>query len=119
MNWDPGEAVSYARRHAHLHTTHFCARAVAAAINAGGVRIDSADARNFEYSLMKAGFSQVYGEPVKGDIAVINPFSGSMYGHVCIYDGQGTWYSDFTQRSMYPGPGYRKAAPAFKIYRHP
>lgn len=52
-------------------------------------------------------------------IAVINPFSGSMYGHACIYDGQGTWYSDFTQRSMYPGPGYRKAAPAFKIYRHP
>jgi len=51
MSWSPNEAVSYARRHAHVHTTHYCARAVAAAINAG--------------------------------------------------------------------PGYRKAAPAFKIYRHP
>jgi hypothetical protein len=119
MSWSPNEAVSYARRHAHVHTTHYCARAVAAAINAGGVRIKSSNAENFEFSLRQAGFIQVYGDPRKGDVSVISPFSASIHGHVCIYDGQNTWYSDFVQRSMYPGPGYRKAAPAFKIYRHP
>lgn len=118
MSWSPDRAITFARQHAHQYTTHYCARYVAAAITAGGVRISSANANNFESELRLAGFEQAYGAPIKGDIAVIEPFSGSAYGHVCIYDGTGTWYSDFVQRTMYPGPGYRRARPAFKIYRH-
>ena len=30
---------------------------------------------------------------------------------------QVTWYSDFRQRDMWGGPGYRSARPAYKIYR--
>ncbi|KHG49778.1 hypothetical protein T636_A1500 [Enterobacter hormaechei subsp. xiangfangensis] len=33
-----------------------------------------------------------------------------------MYDGT-QWISDFVQKSMYPGPGYRKMQPSFKIYR--
>lgn len=52
-------------------------------------------------------------------VAVIDALSGpNQYGHVCIYDGSGTWYSDFVQRSLYPGPQYRKTQPAVTLYRH-
>lgn len=120
MSWDKYAAVNYARHHARQQTMHYCARAVAAAIQAGGVHIVSADANNFEHSLIQAGFHQVYGEPTTGDVAVISPLPGAhQYGHVCIYDGAGTWYSDFVQRhGMYPGPIYRSIRPAFKLYRH-
>lgn len=40
MSWNKSEAVSYARIHAQPQTTHYCARAVAAAIRAGGVKIE-------------------------------------------------------------------------------
>jgi len=72
MIWSKHVAVTYARQHAHLHSTGYCARAVAAAIRAGGVKIN----------------------------------------------GSGTWYSDFIQHGMYPGPRYRELKPAFKLYRH-
>ncbi|MCP5634863.1 CHAP domain-containing protein, partial [Klebsiella pneumoniae] len=42
----------------------------------------------------------------------------NQYGHVCIYDGAGTWYSDFKQRTLYPGPTYRQLQPAITLYRH-
>ena len=46
MSWNKHEAVSYARSHAHHNSTGYCARAVAAAIRAGGLKIDGADAKN-------------------------------------------------------------------------
>lgn len=61
MSWNKHEAVSYARSHAHHKNTGYCPRAVAAAIRAGGLKIDGADAKNFWRSLEKAGFSKVYG----------------------------------------------------------
>ena len=119
MSWNKHEAVSYARSHALTHTGHYCARAIAAAIRAGGLKIEGANAKDFWRSLEKAGFSKVYGTPIEGDIAVIDALPGpNQYGHVCIYDGAGTWYSDFKQRTMYPGPTYRQLQPAVTLYRH-
>lgn len=120
MSWDKYAAVTFARQHAGQQSTHYCARAVAKAIRAGGVSIAGANANNFEHSLIQAGFHQVYGEPALGDVAVIAPLPGAhQYGHVCIYDGHGIWYSDFVQHyGMYPGPAYRSIRPAFKLYRH-
>jgi hypothetical protein len=70
------------------------------------------------YNLSAAGFKEVHDNPKEGDIAVIQPIPGHPSGHTCIYNGAGIWYSDFVQRTMYPGLGYRKIHPAFKIYRH-
>lgn len=119
MSWNRYEAVSYARQHAHSQSTHFCARAVAAAIRAGGIKIEGANAKDFGRSLEKAGFTKVHGTLMAGDVAVIDALPGpGQYGHTCIYDGSGTWYSDFVQRTMYPGPLYRKLQPVVTIYRH-
>ncbi|MRS89056.1 CHAP domain-containing protein [Enterobacteriaceae bacterium RIT714] len=119
MSWNPHEAVTFARQNAHVHSSGYCARAVAAAIRAGGVKITGADAMYFGRSLEMAGFSQVYGTLIEGDVAVIDALPGkNQHGHACIYDGAGTWYSDFIQRSMYPGPRYREVQPAVKYYRH-
>lgn len=119
MSWDKHAAVSYARIHAHAHTGHYCARAIAAAIRHGGVNIEGANAKDFSRSLEKAGFHKVYGSPVKGDVAVINALPGpNEYGHTCIYDGAGIWYSDFRQNSLYPGPRYRTLQPSVTLYRH-
>lgn len=119
MIWSKHVAVTYARQHAHLHSTGYCARAVAAAIRAGRVKINGADAMYFGHSLEMAGFSQVYGTPIEGDVAVIDALPGeNQHGHACIYDGSGTWYSDFIQHGLYPGPRYRELKPAFKLYRH-
>lgn len=119
MSWNKHEAVSYARSHAHHKSTGYCARAVAAAIRARGLKIDGADAKNFWRSLEKAGFSKVYGTPIEGDVAVIDALPGAhQNGHACIYDGSGTWYSDFKQNSLYPGQTYRKIQPKITLYRH-
>ncbi|WP_176220521.1 CHAP domain-containing protein, partial [Cronobacter sakazakii] len=88
------------------------------AIIAGGVDIHpTPSAKDMGNALIQSGFYEVYGEPVAGDVAVINAIPGHPDGHVCIYDGQ-KWISDFRQRSLYPGDSYRRAHPAFKLYRH-
>jgi len=120
MSWNKSEAVSYARSHAHHESMGYCARAVAAAIRAGGLKIEGADAKDFWRSLEKAGFSKTYGTPIEGDVAVIDALPGdNQHGHTCIYDGSGNWYSDFKQRTLYPGPTYRKIKPKITLYRHP
>ncbi|XQS18063.1 CHAP domain-containing protein [Citrobacter telavivensis] len=119
MSWKPHDAVLYARQHAYAHSTHHCARAVADAIRARGIRVEGADAKNFWRSLENAGFTKVSGTLIEGDVAVIDALPGhNQYGHACIYDGSGTWYSDFIQRSMYPGASYRAIQPAVTFYRH-
>lgn len=119
MSWNKHAAVSYARTHASQQSRGYCARAVAAAIRAGGIRIEGANANNFARSLENAGFTRAYGTLLEGDVAVIEALPGpNQYGHACIYDGTGTWYSDFVQRSLYPGHQYRELQPAITIYRH-
>jgi hypothetical protein len=65
MSWNKHEAVLYARSHAHHESLGYCARAVAAAIRAGGLKIEGADAKDFWRSLEKVGFSKTYGTPLK------------------------------------------------------
>lgn len=79
----------------------------------------TANAKDYGSSLERAGFREVPpGSTLQaGDVAVIQPYSGgNPSGHMTMFDGTG-WISDFRQRSMYPGPGYRAAHPSFKIYR--
>lgn len=119
MVWDKHKAVNYARLNANAHSQSRCAHFVSNAIRHGGLRIPNTnEAKDMGPTLIAAGFRQVYGEPQEGDIAVIQAIENHPHGHVCIYDGHGTWYSDFVQRTMYPGPGYRAAKPSFTLYRH-
>jgi len=118
MSWNKDESISWARQHAQPHSTGFCARYVARAVEAGGITITHANARDFGISLRDAGFYEMPGgtPPESGDIAVIQAIPGHPYGHTAIFDGI-AWYSDFKQRTMYPGPAYRQYQPAYKIYR--
>lgn len=88
----------------------------------GSVHVAPAgSARNFGPSLEAAGFYEVNGAPQKGDVVVIDGVTSHDDGHMAIYDGT-RWISDFKQRlgpDVYPGPAYRVARPAYKIYRHP
>lgn len=118
MSWNKDEAISWARQHAQPHSTGYCARYVARAIEAGGLSISGANAHDFGGSLSAAGFYEMPGgtPPENGDVVVIQPIAGHPYGHTAIYDGV-DWYWDFKQRTMYPGNAYRQVQPAFKIYR--
>lgn len=66
-----------------------------------------------------AGFTAIgtYEMPREGDVIIIQPYAGgNPSGHMAIYDGA-EWYSDFKQRDMWAGPGYRAARPSYTIYR--
>lgn len=116
--WDPYKAVKYAQLHANLHSHGLCAHYVTDAIRHGGINISTTHyAMDMGYNLTLTGFSQNYGEPEEGDVAVIQPIAGHPFGHTCIYDGH-RWISDFLQRTMYPGQSYRDAAPHYVIYHH-
>jgi type VI secretion system secreted protein VgrG len=53
----------------------------------------------------------------KGDVAIIQPYDGGRTdGHITMYDGT-QWVSDFKQRDMWGGPGYRKNKPPCIVYR--
>ncbi|MBF7979118.1 MULTISPECIES: CHAP domain-containing protein [Rahnella] len=116
--WNKHAALTHARQNAHQHSTGLCARYVTNAIRAGGVVITPANALDMGFSLRQSGFIEVpSGAPAEqGDIVVIQPIPGHPYGHAAIYDGQ-TWYSDFKQKTMYPGNDYRQATPAYQLYR--
>jgi len=48
----------------------------------------------------------------------VSPIPGHPSGHMAMFDGD-LWVSDFEQlHGLYPGPGYRKIKPHFKIYRY-
>ncbi|MDI3428371.1 NlpC/P60 family protein [Enterobacter sp. V87_3] len=120
MGWKKDVAISHLRSHALGRSHHECATFTREAILAGGIRLDrTQNAKDYGASLLRAGFSEVLpgSTPLAGDVAVIQPYAGgNSSGHMTMYDGT-QWISDFRQRSMYPGPGYRAAQPAFKIYR--
>ncbi|WP_231564412.1 hypothetical protein [Enterobacter sp. Bisph1] len=87
---------------------------------AGGITLISTKfAKDYGDSLLKAGFVALpqTAQPEKGDVAIIQPYAGGNgIGHMTMFDGK-TWYSDFKQRDMYPGPGYRRLHPSWIIYR--
>lgn len=116
--WSGFRAATYARQHAASHSLGKCAHYVSNAIRHGGITFSNTHyAKDMGYTLSTHGFSQSYGNPVTGDVAVIQPIPGHPYGHVCIYDGH-QWISDFIQRTMYPGQSYRNLHPSYVIYRH-
>ncbi|WP_459176705.1 hypothetical protein [Ewingella americana] len=120
MSWNRDTAVSHIRLRAGATSHHRCAEFTGAAIRAGGVDLGyERDAKNYGRPLERAGFHEVpAGSTLQaGDVAVIQPYpGGNPSGHMTMYDGT-TWYSDFRQRSMYPGDGYRNFHPSYKIYR--
>ncbi|MBA7854357.1 CHAP domain-containing protein [Enterobacter sp. RHBSTW-00901] len=117
--WSAYKAVAYARQNAGQHSQKRCAEFVSNAIRAGGANIHNTHyAKDMDHNLIMAGFHKVYGDPIKGDIAVIQATAHHPYGHTCIYGGSDVWYSDFIQHSMYPGAEYREVKPAYEIYRH-
>ncbi|EAU68445.1 CHAP domain-containing protein [Stigmatella aurantiaca] len=115
---------------AHLNANTFsqsqgkCALHVRQAIEAGGVRLDvntrPVSAKDYGAYLGRHGFTPVDTQnyvPQRGDVAVIQPYpGGSPDGHIAMYDGN-QWVSDFRQRDMWSGPGYRQAQPPYEIYR--
>ena len=117
MSWNKKAAVKYAQLHAQGKSTHYCARFVCNAVNAGGIHLTCANAKDLGRHLADAGFYVTHGLLQAGDIAVIQGTQHHEYGHVCIFDGH-QWISDFRQKTMYPGVEYRALKPSFIIYRH-
>jgi len=120
MSWNRDTALQHLRTHAGGASQSRCAEFTRNAIEAGGITLDRTyNAKDYGSSLLRAGFQEVPSGStlIAGDVAVIQPYAGgNPSGHMTMYDGT-TWISDFRQRSMYPGPGYRQSHPSFKIYR--
>ncbi|HDT2126249.1 TPA: hypothetical protein RCG93_002620 [Enterobacter roggenkampii] len=120
MSWNKDAAVSYLRSHALGHSHNECAKFTRRAIIAGGITLERThDAKDYGPKLLRAGFKEVPpgSTLLSGDVAVIQPYpGGNSSGHMTMFEGT-RWISDFTQLSMYPGPGYRRAQPTYKIYR--
>lgn len=120
MSWNRDAAVSHIRTHASGGSLSRCAEYTRQAIEAGGTTLDrTANAKDYGAPLERAGFRELPRDSTlqPGDVAIIQPYTGgNPSGHMTMFDGT-TWYSDFRQRTMYPGGGYRRAQPAYKIYR--
>ena len=53
----------------------------------------------------------------QGDVVVIQNYpGGDVNGHIALYDGT-RWVSDFKQRDIWAGPGYRANQPPLQVYR--
>ncbi|HYC01790.1 MAG TPA: hypothetical protein VED40_00765 [Azospirillaceae bacterium] len=100
-----------------------CAKRVREALEASGLKLSlrgrPLSAKDYGPYLENHGFAEVSMDnyiPQKGDIVVMQPHSGSTHGHIAIYNGK-NWVSDFMQRDIWAGPGYRREKPSQKIYR--
>jgi hypothetical protein len=118
-------AVRHLDSHALSESTGRCARFVREALDAGKVIINPnpRNAKDYGPYLEAKGFVKLTATeepqytPLKGDVAVIQPYKGgSPAGHICMYNGT-QWVSDFKQRDMWSGPGYRQHKPDYAIYR--
>ncbi len=120
--FDIDKAVAYLESNLFPESKGECAKHVRLAILAGGVNIypNPVPAKDYDSYLIKHGFTEISKEdytPVKGDIAVIQPYPGGKpYGHICMFGGE-IWLSDFAQRDMWSGPQYREQKPSHKLFR--
>ncbi|MDN4235656.1 NlpC/P60 family protein, partial [Citrobacter freundii] len=117
MSWNKTTAVNHAKSHAGSHSQGRCAEFTRKAIQSGGISLGNTyHAKDYGPLLKNAGFSPIgtFEQPRAGDVVVIQPYEGgNPSGHMAIFDGQ-AWYSDFRQRDMWAGPGYRAGlAPIF------
>lgn len=122
---DVDKFATHLRKQAKKKSISRCAFYVRLALEAGGG--DTAGhpehARLWGPTLLRMGFRQLPVEdpgtfkPLKGDIVVIQPYTGShKSGHIAAFDGK-IWISDFTQRDFWGGPLYRKHQPPHVFYR--
>lgn len=121
-------AAAFLRANAAPQSRGLCARYVREALEAGGLVLTSHPgmAKDYRPALLAAGFTVVCDGParfangyipMKGDVAVIQPYpGGSAAGHIAMYDGA-QWISDFRQRDMWGGPGSRTNKPPIAICR--
>lgn len=122
-----GNAIATLRARAYPaydkdHCGH-CARAVRISLEAGGLEksiVRPKLAKNYGPFLVQHGFRSVsltnY-KPMRGDIVVIQNYpGGNVAGHTAMFDGK-QWISDFYQRDIWAGPGYRRYQPNYAIYR--
>ena len=122
MPYDGNRAANYADSHAQPNSTGNCAKYVRKALEWGGAELGRTHyAKDYGPVLEEAGFQVIQTPPRKGDVVVIQPAPGHPSGHMAIYNGT-VWVSDFPQNAgpqgFYPGPAYRTAQPAYRIYRH-
>ncbi len=131
------EAILLLQMNARSCSTKRCAEHVRMALNEGGFDVrPSGDAKDYGPELERVGFliTAIYDgmrpfmlspegymtgyKPISGDVTIIQPYPlGNPSGHMTMYDGK-CWISDFRQRTMYSGDGYRDKKPAYVIYRY-
>lgn len=117
------KAVSYLNANATDASLGECATYVRLAILAGGIDITPHPKPAKEYGpyLEKHNFKEISDTnyvPVKGDIIVLQsyPKAPNESGHIEMLNGE-EWISDFRQKDMWAGPGYRENKPEHHIYR--
>lgn len=102
-----------------------CVLYVRLALRAGGANLGKhpEHAKDYGPVLRRIGYSEIAVENpatykfMKGDIVVIQPYTGgSKSGHIAAFDGT-QWISDFVQRDFWSGPQYRKHKPTHAFYR--
>lgn len=120
--FDPDKAASKLKEQAKPASKGVCAKSIKSALRAGGLEVGKGveAAKDMGPALEKVGFSTVDKSdyaPKKGDVVVIQPYpGGSKDGHIATFDGE-KWISDFEQKDMWGGPGYRTNKPPYEIYR--
>lgn len=122
MEWNIDLAVNHLRARMQPKSLGLCARYVRQAIAAGGINLTrTTSAKDYGSHLCTAGFIEYDDIPSDGyragDVVVIqNYIGGNKHGHMQMYDGT-EWISDFRQNDFWPGAGYKKNTPSYKIYR--
>ena len=99
----------------------YCARAVYNALKAGGYDVKKMNANDYKSYLNNHNqfnkINKTNYKPRKGDVSVMDPYpGGSQQGHIAMYNGK-NWVSQFKQKDIYAGPGYRKNTPEYVIFR--
>lgn len=119
--WDKDAAIKHLNANARNSSAGLCGRYTREAIEAGGLTLTrQTSAKDYGASLILAGFQPILmclSAYERGDVVIIEGFSGSTDGHMAMFNGE-QWVSDFKQRDLYPGPGYRSSRPKFTIYRY-
>jgi hypothetical protein len=140
-SFDINGATNYLDENASTTSTGNCGHAVAEAIKEGGglsVTPWPQNAKDFGPWLENNGFGEAANwnrdiddpsllsgdgyisgyTPQAGDVVVLQPYpNGNQSGHTAMYDGD-QWVSDFTQRDLWGGSGYRNYRSNYSIFRH-
>lgn len=108
QGWDLNKTLQYLRAHANDKSSHYCARAVRQALEAGGLtgfRVPNAKDEMKLHTLESIGFVKIADAednkvsagytPQAGDIAI----SYENGNHAAMYDGS-RWISDFNQKDL-------------------